>query len=155
MKKILFSIVVLVIIIVAGIAIYSSTKGEEKNSVQGGATESEQQVDNNQTNNSVSEKSTEESTKTDGAIAILFYGYTCPHCKNVNDWLEKNNVKDKVKFDHLEVYKNKDNYNLLTDKAKSCGLDENNIGVPFLYDIENNKCMSGSDKIIGFFESKM
>lgn len=149
MKKILFPIVILVIIIVAGIAIYSSTKGEEKNSEQQTTAEPEQ-VENNQVENS-----TEESAKTEGAIAILFYGYTCGYCKDVNDWLEKNNVKDKVKFDHLEVYKDKNNNNLLTEKAKSCGLDENRIGVPFLYDIENNKCMSGSDKIIEFFESKI
>lgn len=154
MKKILFPIVILVIIIVVGIAIYSSTKGEEKNGGQEGTTESEQ-VENNQANNSDAEEPAEESTKTDDAIAILFYGYSCPHCKTVNDWLEKNNVKDKVKFDHLEVYKDKDNNNLLTDKAKSCGLNENQIGVPFLYDFENNKCMSGSDKIIEFFESKI
>ncbi|MDD3086437.1 MAG: hypothetical protein PHH45_00595 [Patescibacteria group bacterium] len=154
MKKILFPIVVLVIIIVAGIAIYSSTKGEEKNSSQEGTTESEQ-VENNQANNSDTEEPTEESTKTDGPVAILFYSYTCGYCKDVNDWLEKNDVKNKIKFDHLEISSNKDNNVLLTDKAKSCGLDENQIGVPFLYDIENNKCMSGSDKVIDFFENKI
>ena len=154
MKKILFPIVILVIIIIAGIAIYSSTKGEEKNGEQQLATEPEQ-IEDNQTKNIDTEEPAEDSTKSDDAIAILFYGYTCPHCKTVNDWLEKNNVKDKVKFDHLEVYKNKDNNNLLTDKAKSCGLDENQIGVPFLYDIEKNECMSGSDKIIEFFEGKI
>jgi glutaredoxin-related protein len=85
----------------------------------------------------------------------LFYGDTCPHCKTVSDWLEKNNVSEKVKFDHLEVYRDKNNSKLLTEKAKSCGLDEYDIGVPFLYDLENNKCVSGSDKIIEFFESKI
>lgn len=154
MKKILFPIVILVIIIIAGIAIYSSTKGEEKNGEQQLATEPEQ-IENNQTNNTDTEEPTEQSTKADGAIAILFYGYSCPHCKTVNDWLEKNNIKEKIKFDHLEVYKDKGNNNLLTEKAKSCGLDEYSIGVPFLYDIEKNECMSGSDKIIEFFESKI
>jgi glutaredoxin len=148
MKKILFPIVILAVIIVAGILIYGSTKGEEKNGDQQINTETEQ-TENDQKNNSA----VEESTKTDNTVAILFYSSACSHCKNTNDWLEENNVKEKVKFDHLEVSSSRDNNALLIEKAKSCGIEE--IGVPFLYDVEKNECISGSDKIIKYFESKI
>lgn len=152
MKKILFPVIVLIIIIIAGIAIYASTKGEEKsdNNSLDIATET-----NNTSEQSSDDFKPGDSISVDNPVAILFYGNGCPHCEDVDKWITENNVTEKVKFDRLEVWYNKDNSKILSEKADSCELAENSVGVPFLYDIENNKCMSGTDKVIDFFKSKI
>jgi glutaredoxin len=82
---------------------------------------------------------------------ILFYGDTCPHCKNVEEYINANNVKAKLSFQELEVYNNKVNAKLLGDKAKQCGLDTSQgVGVPFFFDGQN--CISGDQDIINFFQ---
>jgi glutaredoxin len=84
---------------------------------------------------------------------ILFFGDTCPHCKNVDKYLEDNGIRNKVKFQELEVYQNKANAELLTAIAKKCNLDTTGgVGVPFLYD--GSKCIQGDQPIIDFFKNK-
>jgi len=83
---------------------------------------------------------------------ILFYGDGCPHCEIVEEYIEKNNIKEKLSFVEKEVYYNKINANELGEKAKICGLPTNSIGVPFLFDGE--KCFIGDQDIINFFKQK-
>ncbi len=81
---------------------------------------------------------------------ILFYGDVCPHCKNVEDYLEKN--PSNIKYRHLEVYRNKQNASLMNSKAKACGLESDSIGVPFLFDGKN--CLIGDQDIINWFKQQ-
>ncbi|OGK72611.1 hypothetical protein A2459_01315 [Candidatus Roizmanbacteria bacterium RIFOXYC2_FULL_41_10] len=83
---------------------------------------------------------------------IYFYGNTCPHCKELNIWLEENQIAKKVKIDKKEVYQNKANADQLQQAAKICGLDTSSIGVPFVYD--NGKCYVGSDEAKDLFKKK-
>jgi hypothetical protein len=80
---------------------------------------------------------------------ILFYGDGCSHCKIVDDFISQNKIEEKVKFVRLEVFNNKDNANVLLQKATDCKIDQNNIGVPFLWDGKN--CLVGDQAIINFF----
>lgn len=98
----------------------------------------------NQANNQKENK-----TKTE---IILFYGISCPHCKEVEDYIKKNDIEDKISFVQKEVYFNRNNAKELEDKAKICGFNTNEIGVPFLWDGE--KCLIGSLDIINFFANK-
>jgi len=84
---------------------------------------------------------------------ILYYGEGCPHCAKVEDYLNKNNVRGKLNFETKEVYSNKDNAQEMAQKANLCGINQNNIGVPFLWDGKN--CYVGDSDIIKFFEEKM
>jgi glutaredoxin len=84
---------------------------------------------------------------------ILFYGTGCPHCAIVDEYLEENNVKEKVAFAHKEVYFNRTNAKKLEEKASACGMPTNSIGVPFLWDGE--KCFVGDKDIIDFFKQKI
>ena len=43
-------------------------------------------------------------TQEDGIV--LFYGTGCPHCALVNDFIQKNGIKEKVAFKEKEVYCN-------------------------------------------------
>lgn len=81
---------------------------------------------------------------------ILFYGDTCPHCQNVEEYLVTNPTK--TKYRHLEVYQNKQNAILMANKAKSCGLNTKTVGVPFLFDGEN--CLVGDENIINWFSQQ-
>lgn len=83
---------------------------------------------------------------------ILYYGDTCPHCKEVEEWLKTNKVADKVKFSQKEVWNNRQNAAELAEVAKSCGLDVSSIGVPFLY--AENKCLVGTPDIEKYFSEK-
>ena len=91
-------------------------------------------------------------TKENSGI-ILFYGTGCPHCAKVEEYLKENDVESKIKFENKEVYQNQGNLNLLIEKAKKCGIKENEVGVPFLWD--GSKCIIGDGDIINFFKQKI
>lgn len=83
---------------------------------------------------------------------VLFYGEGCPHCANVEKYLENNDVKNKISFANKEVYYNQKNANEMAAKAKICDMTTDSIGVPFLWDGE--KCLIGDVEIINFFKTK-
>jgi glutaredoxin len=85
---------------------------------------------------------------------ILFYKDGCPACAAVEDFLRQNDIESKVEFSRLEVYYNKSNASLLLEKAKVCGIEEKDLGVPFLWDKVNSKCLIGVEDIINFFKEK-
>jgi hypothetical protein len=89
---------------------------------------------------------------------IDFYRYDCPHCKNVENYVLKNNVKEKVQFVSLEIHK-QDNANLLLEKAATCGIPQDELGVPFLWNPSglstSTKCIIGDELIISFFKAKI
>lgn len=106
----------------------------------------------------------------DGAVLTIYYGSSCPHCADLEEWLQKNGylpegktidqtvVNDwiknsKVKFNMKEIYSNNKNNAELLQNAEKAGIDSSNVGVPFLYDSKNNKSYIGGDEIQKFFNS--
>jgi glutaredoxin len=85
---------------------------------------------------------------------VLFYGRECPHCKDLDKFLEENRIAEKVQFDRLEVFHNSKNGVILTEKAQECGINESAIGVPFLFDAVEKKCLVGAPDIEDFFAKK-
>lgn len=83
---------------------------------------------------------------------ILFYSNYCSHCKNVEQYINENNIKEKYSFTELEVADNQDNAIILAQKAAKCGIDTDNIGVPLLYD--NGKCFVGDIDINNYLSTK-
>ena|SRR3989338_2912559 len=84
---------------------------------------------------------------------ILFYGENCRHCTTVDNFIKNNKLEDKVPFTRLEVFHNEINADILADRAQICGLDETQIGVPFLWDGEH--CIIGYVDVINFFRAKI
>lgn len=77
---------------------------------------------------------------------ILYYGDTCPHCKDVEEYIETNSLDNKLSIVRKEVYQNQGNALQLTNKAKECGIDTTNgVGVPFMW--FENKCYQGTPDI--------
>lgn len=83
---------------------------------------------------------------------IFFYGEGCPHCAEVEKFFQQENIRSKINFQSLEVYQNKDNANLMLQKAEGCGLKPEELGMPFLFD--PGKCLVGDQPIIDYFKSK-
>jgi glutaredoxin len=86
---------------------------------------------------------------------VLFYGNGCPHCAKVEKFIKENKIKEKIALEEKEVYFNRENAKKLEEVAKRCGFNENEIGVPFLWDKENQKCIIGDTPIINFFKEKL
>lgn len=86
-------------------------------------------------------------------IPIFFYGNTCPHCKNVEEWMEKNNIESKIKIIKKEVYDNQKNSQELVKTAEKCGIATDSIGVPFLY-TDEGKCLIGTPDVINYLKNK-
>jgi len=76
---------------------------------------------------------------------IFYYGITCPHCKEVEEWMKKNKVEEKIKVEKKEVWYNKENAAELQEVAKFCSLDPTSIGVPFLW--ADEKCYIGTPDV--------
>ena len=84
---------------------------------------------------------------------ILYYGDTCPHCKDVDEFIKANDLMTKLPIVRKEVYQNQGNAQELTGKAKECGLDTTNgVGVPLLWFEE--KCYQGTPEVIGLLAEK-
>lgn len=84
---------------------------------------------------------------------IYFWGSTCPHCKDLNDWIKKNNIDEKLTYKKLEVFYNKKNSNLMEEAAQICSLPQDQVGVPFVYD--NGKCYIGTPNAQEHFTEKV
>lgn len=86
---------------------------------------------------------------------VLFYGIGCPHCAKVEDFIKENKIREKISFEEKEVFFNGKNKKLLAEIAKKCGYSENQIGVPFLWEGEIEKCIAGDEQIINYFKEKL
>jgi len=88
-------------------------------------------------------------------VDIFYWGTTCPHCHDVQEWMEDNAVEEKIGVISKEVYENQANSTDLTAKAKSCDLDtRRGVPVPFLYTIEGD-CLIGTPDIIEYLEERI
>jgi hypothetical protein len=84
---------------------------------------------------------------------VFFYGDTCTHCKDVEDFIAANNIGQKVKYTSLEVFRNQNNAQLLINVGTSCGLTGNDIGaVPLVYD--GTKCYLGTPDAENFLKAQ-
>lgn len=81
-----------------------------------------------------------------------YWGEGCPHCANVEKFLETWERKDQVKIEKKEVYNDKNNANYLSRRAAYCKINANSVGIPFLFTPEG-KCLSGDEPIIEFLKN--
>ena len=92
------------------------------------------------------------SSKSEGLV--FYYGNTCPHCADVEEWMKENKIEEKLTITKKEVYDNAANAQELQKAAKSCGLATDSIGVPFLYTPEG-ECLLGTPDIINYLQNSL
>ncbi|HRZ29964.1 MAG TPA: hypothetical protein P5052_04535 [Candidatus Paceibacterota bacterium] len=61
----------------------------------------------------------------------LFYSATCPHCKNVEEYIANNNIKAKIDLDEKNVAE-EESVQILLAVVQKCEMSQESIGVPFL-----------------------
>jgi len=84
---------------------------------------------------------------------ILFYGDICPHCAEVEEFIEEHKIRERLNLIEKEVYRNSENAKELLEKAKACNIPSNAVGVPFLWD--GKRCLVGSLEIINFLKERI
>jgi glutaredoxin len=90
---------------------------------------------------------------TPDAPVVYYYGAECSHCLRVQEFLDANNIADKVQYTKKEVWHDTKNSAELSERAKSvCGLDPDKIGVPFV--IADGKCFVGETEVMTLFKQK-
>lgn len=81
-----------------------------------------------------------------------YWGDRCPHCAKVEEFFSSWSKKDKINIDKKEVWKNPANAKIMAERAKSCSIPANELGVPLLY-TPDGKCLIGDEPIIDFFKN--
>lgn len=89
-----------------------------------------------------------------GENPILFYSLTCPHCKNVEGFLTKNEVRKTIKFAELEVSQDQKNVRKYEKAVEVCQASQEKIGsVPLLF--AEGRCYFGDVDVINFFKEAL
>jgi glutaredoxin len=104
--------------------------------------------------NSDSETEKEDTPAEEHGGNVLYWGTTCPACKEVMSWIEENEVDQKLTIIQKEVYENRQNSLELTQKARECGMDTRSIAVPLMYTAEE-ECLVGYPDIIEYLEIEL
>jgi hypothetical protein len=112
-----------------------------------------EKINNNQTNGEPPVP--QENNQIADGRTILFYGDGCPHCLEVESFLEQNSVSAKIQYESKEVWGNEENRGLMLEKVQACKIDAKTVGVPFLWDGINGKCLIGKDQVIDFFQKRL
>lgn len=108
----------------------------------------------NRSQDVASNSSGQGAVKPDTSMEIIFYyGAECPHCKDVEKFFEDNKISEKLSFGMKEVWHDQANAEEMTSKAASCGLQEKEIGVPFLF--AEGKCYVGTPDVEAYFSDKL
>lgn len=106
---------------------------------------------NSNNNNNNPQSSANENIDTEVEYAIregevaLFWGDGCPHCVNVDKFLEENNsLIDKLHIKKIEVFNDLKGQKTFMEKVQECQLSTS--GVPLLY--KDGKCFQGDLPVI-------
>lgn len=84
---------------------------------------------------------------------VLYWGVGCPHCEVVKEYLEKNNISEKLKIDQKEIYYNKNNQKELGETVRINCPDVaggQGIGIPLLFNPKDKTCFVGDQPIIDY-----
>ena len=93
----------------------------------------------------------------DNSDLILFFGDTCPHCKDVEKFISENKIDQKIKISQREVYSNKSNSALFAKTVQGICSDQltpDGLPVPFLIDTKDKKCFVGTSPIEEYLTQK-
>ncbi len=88
----------------------------------------------------------------DQSVTTYFYGETCPHCLDVQKFLDENGVGEKFSFVKREVWSDRSNARLMREAAGIWSLKDQEIAVPFVF--SDGQCLVGTPKVIDFFKQK-
>lgn len=80
---------------------------------------------------------------------FYFYSDTCAHCAAVEQYIAENKIRQKLYFISRNVAADQANSGLFVAVGQRCGIAENKLAVPLLYD--GQRCYVGQDNVISYF----
>ncbi len=88
---------------------------------------------------------------------VLYYGEECPHCKNVEAFIEENKVLGLMNITNKEVWYNQTNKAEFATVIKYCEINPAQAGVPLFFtgELEEKICLAGDTPIIDFLKEEL
>ncbi len=83
---------------------------------------------------------------------LYFYGWSCPHCQELNKEMKEANIYDQLAIEKREVYANDANRDLFRQTAESLGLSESDMWVPFVVNKNTQEYVVGVQPAMEMFE---
>lgn len=83
---------------------------------------------------------------------VYYYGKECPHCKDLEKFLEDNRIAEKVSYAKKEVWHNAKNSREMQSRADECKIEKSDMGVPFVW--AEGKCFVGGPDAEKFFRER-
>lgn len=83
---------------------------------------------------------------------VYYYGKECPHCKDLEKFLEDNRIAEKVSYAKKEVWHNTKNSREMQSRADECKIEKLGMGVPFVW--AEGECFVGGPDAEKFFKEK-
>ena len=80
-----------------------------------------------------------------------YWGDGCPHCKNVQDFFDGWENYDKANIVKYEVWYNKANQKRMQQRADTCKINLQDMGVPLLV-TPTGECIGGDTPIVDHFK---
>jgi len=86
---------------------------------------------------------------------MTYYGSdSCPHCAKVQEYMDANDLWNKLAVEKKEIYKDQSNSLEFFNHAEKCGLvKDGSAAIPLLWTGET--CVSGDVDIIEYFKTKL
>jgi len=81
-----------------------------------------------------------------------YWSETCPHCANVEEFMQGWESKEKIQMDKFEVNESVDNAQKFIARGTYCKIPRSKLGVPLLITPEG-KCLTGDEPIIEYFKN--
>lgn len=87
---------------------------------------------------------------------FFYYGYSCTHCQDVENYMKENNIKVKLSDKNItlvkkETFKNEINNVELSTICNSCNISNSGCGVPMVYYQKN--CYMGTTDVLAFLDN--
>jgi|GEM_PF-3555609 len=83
---------------------------------------------------------------------VFYYGYNCPHCANVEKFMDETGLGGRLGVFRAEVQKKPRNMISMSERALSCGQDLSSLQIPFLWDA--GRCVAGETALIEYLKTK-
>lgn len=135
-KNLFTGVVILVIVGLLGTIVITSNSFGQKNAVD--------QVNNQ--SKSISAENNESEIN-------IFFSANCQFCHEVESWIKKNAIDEKINIKIKEVTFNKEYAKELEQAAISCRINSNQVGVPFLF--AHDECYIGKIEIIDYLQKRV
>lgn len=97
-------------------------------------------------------KSEKSYANTNPVIDEYFWSVTCPHCKNVADFMDSWDKKDLYQVEKIEINSNSTNQQRFIQRGRFCKIPQKDLGVPLLVTIDG-KCLRGDGTIIDYLKN--